>query len=488
MNILGDIVRGFKAEIVARVLYFLTTGVTLIFLARSLSPDAYGILFLAFSILTVGQLFGDLRVPDSAARYIAEQDESDRNRVSYIAVFSFKVVLVASTAMAVAVIAFHRQIAALFDEPALAPVLLVGSAIIFSQSFYWYFRKLLQGFKSIRSSAVVYGGEGVGRLAFVVVFVLLGFGSAGAIGGYALGYASAAVLGAIAFYRYIYPTIEVPPRGDLEIRDRVLEYAVPLLATRGARVVDNSLDTVIVGFFLAPTAVGFYTLSKQATHLLQAPASALGFSTGPWFGDQKASGDVTQVADIYTKSLMYTLLLYIPATAGLILLARPALLIIFGQDYLPATDVLQIFAVFATLQSVEEVSENSIDYLGRARERSIAKGVTAIASIAAIALLVPVVGIVGAAIARVGTHAVYVVTLLYIMYAEVGFDVHSIGRDVVQILAISGGMSVVVFYVSRYIDGVVSLMAVVALGAAIWGALSVLLGLLDTKMIKSFID
>lgn len=485
MGITRDIIQGFKAEVGGRILYFGTTGVVLIFLARVLSPSAYGIIFLAFSLLSVGQLFGDLAIPTSAARYITEYEELEPAQVGFIVTFSFVAVLVAASLVSLLLALFHRQIAALFNEPELGDVLLVGGGMILCRALYRYFRRILQGFKLLKSSAAVYSMEGVGRLVFVVVFVLLGFGTVGAIGGYALGYASAAILGFVLFYWYVYPDLTLTLRGGRKVRNRILRYAIPLLGIRGARMVDNSFDTVLVGFFLAPAMVGFYSLSKQAIHLLQAPASALGFSAGPWFGDQKAMGNVDRIADIYASSVVYTLVLYLPVAAGVALLAQPTLLIVFGEDFLPATEVLQIFSVLAVLQALEELTENAIDFLGRARERSIAKAITVTISLGGMIVLIPILDIVGAAIAKVLTHTLYVGILLYIMYTEVYFDAWTISRNVALILVVTGVMSVAVFYAAQFIVGIVTLVGVVFIGTAIWATLIVAFGIVDVQTVKS---
>lgn len=487
MDVVRDIVRGLRAEIGGRVLYFATTGATLIFLARSLHPDAYGLLFLAMAILSVGQLFGDLAIPESAARYIAEYDELDTDRADAVMTFSFRVVLLTAAVVAALVVVFHGLIAGLFDAPSLDTLLLAGAGLIVCRAIYRYFRKILQGYKSVRLSALVYGTEGIGRLVFVVVFVLLGYGTLGAMGGYIFGFATAAIVGAVAFYRHVYPEIDLTAEADRDTRQRVLRYAVPLVGTRGAKMVDARLDTIALGFFLAPVVVGYYVLSKQAVHLLQAPAASLGFSVGPWFSDQKAAGDIDRIADIYLSSLVYVLLLYVPVTAGLFILARPTMLIVFGRGYLPAVDILQIVSFLVVLRAVEELSENALDYLGRAQARSITKGVTGTATIGLLVVLVPRIGVEGAAIAKVLTHAVYVVTLLYIMKTEIGVRYTSVVREMATIVAITGVMSTVVLLSTEFISGAVTLAVVVALGSSVWVVLTVFTGLVDAQTIGSLV-
>lgn len=488
MNVVRNIVRGFKAEIGARVLYYATTGATIVFLARFLSPGTYGLVFLALSILSVGRLMGTLGIPGSVARFVAEYDDVDPARVGYMVTFSFVAVLGLSALVAVLLVTYADRIASVFDEPSLAPAIVVGAGLIVSSTLYRFFRKVLQGFKLVGQSAAIYGFEGVGRIVFVVLFVLAGFGAAGALGGYTLGFLSGAAVGALVFYRRVYPQIEVTLEGEREIRDRVLEYAIALLTTRGAKVADNRLDTILVGILLGPAAVGFYGLSKQAVHLVQAPASSVGFSTGPWLGNQKASGNVERIASIYASLLVYTLLLYIPAAAGLALLAGSGIEIVFGQGYVPAVEILQILSLLVVLLAVEEVSENSIDYLGRARGRSIAKSVTALFTLGAIVVLVPPLGLVGVAVAKVAAHVVYVGGLLYIMYTEVDLSAGEIARNVALILTVTGVMSGVVLLAARFISGPVTLSGVVVLGATVWAALSVSLGLVDAERVASLLQ
>jgi len=71
---------------------------------------------------------------------------------------------------------------------------------------------------------------------------------------------------------------------------RLLEYSVPLTATQSANVIDKQIDIVLVGAFINPAAVAFYTLAKQITEFVLAPAASLGFTISPNFGEQKAAG------------------------------------------------------------------------------------------------------------------------------------------------------------------------------------------------------
>ena len=486
MDVVRNIVKGFRAEVGGRLLYFATSGATMVFLARFLEPNAYGMFFLAVSILSVGRLLSGLTIPDSAAKFVAEYGESDPDRLGPIVSYSFRIIAIATFVVVAGLLLLHGRIASLFDDPGLDSLLLVGTSLIVCRTLYRYFRMLLQGFKAIDYSAAVYAAEGVGRLAFVVAFVLLGYGVVGAVGGYALGSGIAAALGAVLFYRRIYPTIDTSRDIDAETKSSLLRYTVPLFASNGSKMIDSTFDTVLLGLLLNPAAVGYYVLGSQVVHFLQAPASAVGSTIGPWFGDRKASGEVERVSRIYLFTLVHALLIYVPIAAGLALLARPAIEILFGSDYLPAVEVFRIFAVLAVLWAFEEITDQALDYLGRARGRSIARTASALGSLALLVLLVPTYGVVGAAVAKVSGHAAYVLMTLYLMHSEVSVPLGRLSRQVAVIVLITAAMAIVVFPSVGFVSGPFSLAAVVALGGAVWGLLAVTTGVADVRTIQSY--
>jgi O-antigen/teichoic acid export membrane protein len=212
---------------------------------------------------------------------------------------------------------------------------------------------------------------------------------------------------------------------------------------------------------------------------VQAPASSLGFTVAPTYGEHKTGDELETAARVYEQTFEYILLLYLPAVAGIVLLAEPGIRHIFGPDYLGAVPVLMVFSGFALFQAIDKITNDSLDYLGRGRERAIGKVSTAVLNFFLNLVLIPTIGIVGAALATVCSFGAMVLYNIYLMNTEVPLRISRMGWSVVRTAGIALLMALVVFVSGTYVDGVISLFATIATGVATWAVLSVLSGLID---------
>jgi O-antigen/teichoic acid export membrane protein len=160
---------------------------------------------------------------------------------------------------------------------------------------------------------------------------------------------------------------------------------------------------------------------------------------------------------------------------------------VFGADYAGAIPVLQVLAGFVVLQAITNLTSDSLDYLGRARARAVAKGATALANLGLNIVLIPLIGVVGAAIATVATHSVYVAVNLYIVHTELGLHVGRLARTTGMVCGITGVMAVAVLLVTPLVSNLLMLFGAIALGAVTWAVLAVLSGLVDPGQVRSVI-
>lgn len=400
MNLTDRIARGVKASFGARVVDIVANAALTVILARFLlSTDQYGQLYIAISVIGVASLFGTLGVPSSAARYVTEYNERDDTQVPHIIRRSLAYVLVLCAVVSVALVLGSPLISELFQQPGMVPLLVAGVFYVTFEATTKYFMSLFQAFNRVALSALINALSSIGRLVFAVGLVLVGLGTLGAFLGYVLGFVIASAVGLWLLYTRFY----VPKNGDEPMESglsrRILEYSVPLTATRSATIVDKKVDTILVGAILGSTPAAFYTVAKQVSDACIAPASSLGYTISPAFGEEKAGDRLERAARLYEHALEHMLILYIPAFVGLVLVADPMIRHVFGDDYLGAVPVVQVMGVFILANSVNKITSDGLDYLGRARERAIAKTVMAVSNFVLNLLLIPTIGVVGAAIA-----------------------------------------------------------------------------------------
>jgi len=475
-----------KYEFFGRGSYIVASALVTIILARLLDPDDYGLMFLAISILGIIKLFSRLGIAKSTAKYITTFKERDPMQIPHILRFGFRLNMALLIVTCLTLLFIYEHVAVLIGEQELAPFLFIGILYVAFSTLDYFARRALQGFESIEITAFTKSVRGVLKLVLSVGFVLLNFGALGAFVGYLLAHGVAATIGLTYLYVRYYRGAE---QGQIEngLRRRIGEYSLPITATSTAGTIERYFDTVMVGFFIGPTAVAFYTVGKQVIGFIETPAKSLGFTLAPTYEAQKAQGNIETTARIFEEGVSYTLLLYIPAAAGLILVSEPLIELVFGDQYLGAVPVLQILTIYAVFHSIDKLVGSGLDFLGRARERAIARTGSAGLNVVLNLALIPMIGVVGAAIATVITYGLYTLANLYILSTEIELRYRYLSERLFATVAVTGVMSAIVYMFVDNISGFPTLFVIIGLGIIIWGSLATLFGLLDIQRVISAI-
>lgn len=476
-----------KSLLVSQVVRTASKGLTVLLLTRVfLTPDEYGILFLTISVLAIAIMGANLGLAKSGARYLAEYRETGPGQVPHIIRKTLQYNLV-SIGLTVAVLALaHRQIAALVGEP-IGELLLLGTGYIAAKSLWTFHRLTFQGFSRVSLTALVSVIGNVSQILVVVGLLVLGFGVAGVIMGYIVSSLVAVVVGFYILYTRFYVPFDEGEPMESGLGRKVLRYSIPLTATRGANVLDKRVDTVLVGYFINPTAVAFYQLSKQITDFVGTPARTLGFTISPTFGELKAADEIDRAARVYERTFENIVLLYIPAMVGLIIVAEPAIRIIFGAEYLGAVRLVQIFSGLMLLEGLGNITNDGLDYVGRARDRAVAKGATSVGNFLLNLAMIPLFGVVGAGVATLVTQSVLVGLNLVFIYQEFPIRFSRLLGAVARTCSITVIVALPVLALKPAISGIVTLVGTVLVGVGIWAVLSVFVGLLDLREVQAVV-
>jgi O-antigen/teichoic acid export membrane protein len=421
--------------------------------------------------------------------------------------------LLLALVVATTVFLLRGRIAGLFDEAGLTALLSVGFLYLIFRTLNTYSYYLCQGFNEVDWSARQSVVTDVGTLVSMLLFLGLGMGATGALLGYVFGYVFGAAFGLVFLFRLV-SRIDDPsgdgaaereqgaldpdgegrndgpePAGEAEsnasLLRRIISYCVPLTVTSAAEIFYKRVDILLIGYFLAPVVVGYYTLAKQLTEFVTAPASSLGFALSPSFGEYKSSGNLDRAARVYETTLEYTLLCYVPAAAGIYLVADPAVRYVFGDGYLGAIPLVQILSVFVVLQAINRITNDTLDYLGRARGRAVAKGGTALLNFGLNLVVIPVYGAAGATVATVGSYAIMLAVNLYLIDSELPLSRTRVGTRLGRVCAVALVMSAVVSFSQRFVTDLPTLIGSVLLGGTTWLLLSVSMGLVDVDRLRT---
>ena len=308
----------------------------LIFLARLLDPQDFGLVALAMILITGTDLFSGLGMENALIHSNEDLRKVGFQAFAVTGLFSMFVFLIVFTQAPL--------FAGLLGDPEVMPIIRWLSLLIITESLSLVPNALLRKkmmFRQVSTakliSVFVYNGSAV-LLAF------LGFGL------WSLVYAELirSVINAVVVSIFCPSWGWLRPRlPDWNILSKLLRYGIPSTGSGFLTYLNTNWDDWLVGRVLGTTLLGFYSKAYNVSN-----KGIVGFNRGvisgvffPSFA--KIQDDRERLSRAYVKGLCMVALVMTPMSLGLFVLAPEAVPILLGDKWLPMTATLQIFALMA---------------------------------------------------------------------------------------------------------------------------------------------
>lgn len=313
------------------------TTVTFIILSRLLDPEAFGLVALATAFTVFMELFLD----QGFGAAIVQRAELEPEHLDT----AFWINILTGILMTLALIAASGLIAATFREPDLAPVLRWLSLSFLLSSLFSTQVSILQrklAFKSLAArsliATVIAGIVGIGM-------AVAGFGVWSLVGqDLASGVVGIIVLWQASDWR---PGFKVSLRHYKEL----FSFGVSIVGNHALTILIRRADDLLIGYFLGPTLLGFYTIGYQLLlviiRLVTEVTNSVAF---PTFSRLQHQPERMQRA--FYKVTRYTSLFAFPVFLGLATLAPEVVPTVFGAKWAPSIPVMQVLSMIGILQSV----------------------------------------------------------------------------------------------------------------------------------------
>lgn len=383
------------------------------------------------------------------------------------------------------------------------------------------FRGYFQGRQNMKPTAVSEVFEQVVRVG---TGLALGFGlyakglpaaAAGASFGAAAG-AAAGILAVLALYRkdsarrksaWMGAEREersFQPEKTGDILKKILAIAVPVIIGAEIMPLMSAIDMSLVASRLQDTgwtkeeALNLYSqYGAYCDTLIALPQTftqAIVVSLVPAIAASFGQGRKGAARDTIKASMRMTMLLACPCAAGLFVLAKPIMLLLYfnqAENALQAAPTLQVMTLGVIFLAVCQTPTGALQSMGRQQipVRNLALGAVAKIGVTYVLLGIPSVNVKGAAI---GTNAAYLIALLLNMRSlkkETGvrFD---IGKTYLKPAAASLIMAVCVFAAYRilsvWMTNGPAVLASIALGVAAYSILAVRMGAVSREEFSAF--
>ncbi len=419
-----SIARNTVAALLVQVTTAVFTAVMTLYLIRALGPSSFGIFTLALSLTGIGGLVARFGVPQSLARFLAD-NRADPVACSGLIRDALHLTIVTATAVGGILFLAAEPIASAYGESGLVWPLRGMAVALVAETILALYVGVFIALARISSNLRIVFVESLVETGATVVLVAAGAGATGAAFGRATGYAVGACMAAIMVSALVgrlaraASTHASPPR-----RTRgILRYAAPLFVLDSIYGLYSRIDVLLIGALLSTTSVGVFSAPKRLMPGLEGLSLAIANSVSP----RQAPAEGGRYLGAFTASLRWLMLLYSGFIAVLLAWAAPIVALLFGPKYAGSVPVLQLLTPYIFLNSISPLVSTTVNYLGLARERiPIAAGALGINLVIDLVFL-PRIGISAAAIGTSAAFMLYVPAHLRICRREMGFPLRPLG-------------------------------------------------------------
>ncbi len=390
-----------------------------VIVTRLTTPEAFGVFSLCVGVVTIINLFSNFGLSIGIARYSAFYlGQGDKETAWAIVVRVMRIGLLSSIAM----------LCVFFISATVIGNKLFGGITGIVPLFKIIF--LTIPFSAFLEMLVGTGrgyGDGIPKALFMdiarnglfilalVAFIPRGLSDSGVIWAYVMSVIATAVLAyAYGSRRYGYGFFETSCQ-PVPLRD-ILYFSIPMAVLPMMWVALNSMDTMMLGYYMKAVDVGFYNASATLSRLLNPLLTSVVFIFLPIATGLHANRSHEEFANMYHVITKWIFIISVPFVAVLIVFPGELLWTIFGHDYAKTATTLGVLGYGSLSSILLSMNTSALTAAGRSVEQLFAATVTVVSNFTLNIFLIPSYGTVGAAIATSSSMVIYNILISSLLY------------------------------------------------------------------------
>lgn len=235
------------------------------------------------------------------------------------------------------------------------------------------------------------------------------------------------------------------------------------------------LDSTMLGFLSGDVEVGYYSAATKLNKMVLGILTAVTSVLLPRLSLYAEKKDESSFELLVEKAMCVITLLGLPCTVGLILLAKPLVLLFSGNEYLPAVLSMQVISPIILIISIASLTGTQIlPAVNKEKIALISYCLGAATNVTINYLLIPKYGALGAAIGTVGAETA--VTVFQIIILGKAILKRIIFVNFLQSFIATTGMGIVVYLIITYVQNILLQIGLgVVCGVVVYGSLLFLL-------------
>lgn len=341
-GVLWSAIQSWGTQVIAFIVFFV--------LARLLEPEAFGLVALAGVFLAFVQLFID----QGLSIAIVQRQELEPEHLDS----AFWTNLGISLLLTLFGLAAAGVVAELFKEPQLTPILRWLSLSFLLSGFKGVQQAIFQrqlAFKAlaIRSLVAVVAGGVVG-----VVMAFLDFGVWSLVG--------KQLVNELVGVLVLWGASDWRPGFNVSVRHfkELFSFGINLLGIRILEFFNVRSDDFLIGYFLGPVALGYYTVAyKLLLIMLQLLTNITSQVALPTFS--RLQEEPERMRQGFYQVTQLTSLISFPIFLGMAALAPELVPVLFGKQWSPSIPVMQVLAFIGILISIYQFNSAVFIAMGK---------------------------------------------------------------------------------------------------------------------------
>lgn len=385
-----------------------------VLLARYLSTTDYGYWAYALSVVTLCQTLSSHGLDKALARFIPHYHENGQYPKLFGTIFFvFGSIITVGFLIITILYAFPEQILGFLTKGKDEPLVLLSIMVFLVplQALDDLFTGLFASFASPR--AIFFRKHLLGpvlKLVAIVVLVWMGSG----VTTLAYGYLTATILG-IAIYSWILMGL-LRRRGLFEpfalsgIKIPALEilaFTLPLLTTDCVKVLINSANAIILGYFRDMREVAVFRVVEPAVAWNMIVMRSFSLLYLPALARIYARNDRQGVSDLYWKTAVWMAVLTFPIFALTFSMSHSLTIFVYGPRYQESGTILALLALGKYFNVALGFNALTLQVVGRMRSVILINLFAAMIDIGLSLYLIPRYGALGAAVSSAATLIIY---------------------------------------------------------------------------------
>ena len=441
---LGQVARGgayYSIGTIASMLIQFAAGVLLV---RVLTVGEYGDFSLANSTVTLLAMISLIGFQNGLSRFVVRSSSQPGYHRGTAVATPLVVSAITSMVMTIVIFAGAGLIAEFFAKPALETVFRYLSTTILPMALIRTLNAVFRGLQDQRAKVLFDDiSFNTSRLVFLGFVFVFGMHFEAVL----IVYVLATWVSLIAYTCYF---LRHAPGGDAlrfdwKYAGELVRFCVPLL---GFAVLSNLmiwLISAILGFYHVSEQVALFTAPQRLTNFVPVPLLSLAYMYLPIASTLTTPEDREALAGLYRSVTRWAFWITFPALLYLVFDAEFLLRTIFGEKYLPATNVLRALALGSAFHTFLGPNGMTLIALGESKAIFYSSLISAIVALCLGLLLVPGSGALGAAIALALAGSLSNTFVSVVLYARYRLHPFAIGylRPLLITGVVGGGLAMV---------------------------------------------